>query len=150
MPRLEFELALPGVTREVLWRLHESPEVLPRLSPPDKRVRVVRLPPAMGEGAEIVIRVEQFGVSLEWVSLIEVWEPPVRFVDVQKKGPFSIWRHEHLFSDGLLTDRVDYEVPLARMGGAAIDRLVIRPDLCRMFAHRHRVTRELLAGGPAA
>ena len=86
----------------------------------------------------------QFGVRVRWISTFAEWEPPVRFVDVQEEGPFSSWRHEHLFADGRLVDRVRYEVPLARFGGRLVDLLLVRSELVRMFAHRHAVTREAL------
>jgi ligand-binding SRPBCC domain-containing protein len=98
----------------------------------------------MHAGARVVIRVKQFGFWLTWVSVIEAWEPESRFVDVQEKGPFASWRHEHLIREGRLVDRVSYEIPLAVLGGALVDAALVRPELERMFAHRHRVTREAL------
>ena len=68
----------------------------------------------------------------------------MRFVDVQEKGPFAAWRHEHLFADGRLVDRLAYEVPLATFGGRLVDAALVRPDLERMFAYRHAVTRKAL------
>jgi hypothetical protein len=144
MPTLEFALDLPGVTRRAIWEFHGDPGVLERLTPPGKEVRVAERPAAMGAGARVVIRVKQFGVWLTWVSLIAEWQPQARFVDVQEKGPFASWRHEHLFADGRLVDRIAYEVPLARFGGRLVDVLLVRPDIVRMFAHRHAVTREAL------
>jgi ligand-binding SRPBCC domain-containing protein len=150
MPSLEFVLDLPGVTQRVIWDFHQDPSVLERLTPPGKRVRVVEKPAVMRAGARVVIRVRQFGVWLTWVSLIEAFEPESRFVDVQEKGPFASWRHEHLVFPGRLVDRVTYEVPLAAFGGSLVDRLLVRPDVERMFAHRHAVTREaLLPRAPA-
>jgi len=144
MPTLEFALDLPGVTQRAIWDFHGDPRVLERLTPPGKEVRVAERPAAMGAGARVVIRVKQFGVWLTWVSLIAEWEPPVRFVDIQEKGPFASWRHEHLFTNGRLVDRITYEVPLAHLGGRLFDVLLVRPDIERMFAHRHAVTREAL------
>jgi uncharacterized protein len=145
MPVLEIALELPGVGQSTIWEFHRDPRALLALTPPNKKIGVVSRPPEMGQGARVVLRVQQFGVSVEWISLIETWEPPARFVDVQEKGPFRRWRHEHLFYDGRLVDRVEYEVPLAMAGGRVVDRLLVRPDLERMFAYRHRVTaRELL------
>ena len=86
----------------------------------------------------------QFGVRLRWVSVFREWEPPVRFVDIQEEGPFASWRHDHLFFDGRLVDRIAYEVPLARFGGRLVDLFLVRAELVRMFAHRHAVTREAL------
>jgi ligand-binding SRPBCC domain-containing protein len=144
VPVLEFVLDLPGVTRQALWDFHGDPAMLERLTPPEKNLRIAERPATLGPGARVVLEVRQFGVPLRWVSTFEEWEPPARFVDVQVRGPFASWRHEHVFADGRLVDRVTYEVPLARLGGRLVDRLLVRPDLERMFAHRHRVTREVL------
>ena len=140
MPILEFPLDLPGVTRGALWEFHRDPAALERLTPPEKKIRVVERPREMYAGARVVLRVRQFGLWLTWISLIEVWEPETRFVDVQEKGPFASWRHEHLFFEGRLLDRVSYEVPLAMVGGRLAERALVRPDLERMFKHRHAVT----------
>lgn len=144
MPTLEFVLDLPGVTRRTLWDFHADPSVLARLTPPEKELRIVERPATPGRGARVVLEVRQFGVPLRWVSVFAEWEPPDRFVDVQEKGPFASWRHEHLFADGRLADRVTYEVPLAAVGGRFVDAALVRPDLERMFAHRHAVTRKAL------
>ncbi|MBI5444822.1 MAG: SRPBCC family protein [Deltaproteobacteria bacterium] len=146
MPRLEFRLDLPGVPQDVIAAVHADPRVLEWLSPPEKRVRVIERPERIVEGARIVIEVAGFGVPIRWVSRIEEWEPPVRFVDVQVKGPFARWRHEHLFEDGALVDRVDYEVPLSLAGGRLLDLAVVRPDLRRMFRFRHAATAQRLLG----
>ena len=47
---------------------------------------------------------------MRWQSEITVWEPPHRFVDEQRRGPYRLWRHEHDFveRDGgtVIRDRV--------------------------------------------
>jgi ligand-binding SRPBCC domain-containing protein len=144
VPTLTFTLDLPGVTQRAIWDFHRDPAVLEKLTPPGKNVCVVQRPATMGAGARVVIRVRQFGAWLTWVSLIDVWEPTSRFVDVQEKGPFASWRHEHLMEDGRLVDRIAYEVPFARLGGRLVDVLLVRPDVVRMFAYRHAVTRVAL------
>ena len=146
MPLLEFRLELPGVPREAIAAFHADPRVLEWLSPPEKRVRVVERPATIAAGARVVIEVAPFGVPVRWVSRIEAWEPPFCFVDVQEKGPFRRWRHEHLFEEGALVDRVDYEVPLALAGGRLVDLAVVRPDVRRMFRFRHQATAQRLLG----
>jgi ligand-binding SRPBCC domain-containing protein len=148
MPILEFPLDLPGVSRGALWEFHRDPSALERLTPPEKEIRVVERPKEMFKGARVVFKVRQFGIWLTWISLIEAWEPETRFVDVQEKGPFASWRHEHLFFEGRLLDRVAYQVPLAAFGGGLAERALVRPDLERMFAHRHRVTAAALRPRP--
>ena len=146
MPILEFRLDLPGVPREAIAAFHADPRVLEWLSPPRKKVRVVERPEKIEDGALVVIEVAPFGVPIRWVSRIEEWEPPYRFVDVQVKGPFSRWRHEHVFEEGALVDRVDYEVPFALAGGRLVDLALVRPDLRRMFRFRHEATAQRLLG----
>jgi ligand-binding SRPBCC domain-containing protein len=72
----------------------------------------------------------------------------VRFVDVQTRGPYRHWRHEHVFEvvDGgtLCHDIVQYSVP----GGQLVDRLFVRPDLTKIFAYRCARLRELLPATP--
>ncbi len=147
MPVLEFPLDLPGATRSEIWNFHRDPSALEKLTPEEKKIRIVERPAEMHEGARVVLEVRQFGLWLTWISRIEVWEPETRFIDVQEKGPFASWRHEHLFFEGRLLDRVTYEVPLAFAGGRLADLSIVRPDLLRMFAHRHRVTRAALSPG---
>jgi ligand-binding SRPBCC domain-containing protein len=146
VPSLELRLDLPGVPREAIAAFHADPRVLEWLSPPGKRVRVVDRPETISEGAVIVIEVAPFGIPFRWVSRIEEWQPPFGFVDVQVKGPFSRWRHEHVFEEGALVDRVDYEVPLAFLGGRLVDLALVRPDLRRMFRFRHGATAQRLLG----
>jgi uncharacterized protein len=75
-------------------------------------------------------------------------EPERRIVDVAERSPFALWRHEHLFRElgparTLMTDRVTYRLPAGRLG-LLMDRLVVRGQLERAFAERHRRTRDLL------
>ena len=62
-----------------------------------------------------------FGIpQLKWITCIAVAEEPYRFVDVQVRGPYRHWWHEHTFieQDGgtLMKDRVEYELPLRPVG----------------------------------
>lgn len=77
-------------------------------------------PIVMRAGLQIDYTIRFFGFPMHWRTLIEIWEPEQRFVDVQLKGPYKSWRHEHRFKaeDGgtRILDRVDYQLyggPLA-------------------------------------
>jgi ligand-binding SRPBCC domain-containing protein len=83
-------------------------------------------------------------------SKIVEYTPPTGFVDIQVpgKGPFKAWTHRHEFTelpDGRtrLTDHVTYIMPFGPLG-ALVDKAIVRRDIEKMFAYRHRVTREAL------
>jgi len=48
-------------------------------------------------GALIDYRLKLHGVPVRWRTRIEVQEPPVRFTDVQVRGPYALWEHTHTF-----------------------------------------------------
>jgi ligand-binding SRPBCC domain-containing protein len=85
------------------------------ITPPWLRFQILTpRPMAMRVGAQIDYRLRLRGLPLRWQSEITVWQPPHRFVDEQRRGPYRAWRHEHTFTaqDGgtLVGDRVRYAV----------------------------------------
>ena len=99
-------------------------------------------------GALLDYRLKLHGVPVRWQTRIETWEPPVRFVDTQTKGPYSLWEHTHLFEkDGeaaaVIHDRVRYAIPLGPLGAAA-HRLFVRRDLERIFDYRSEAVSQRL------
>jgi ligand-binding SRPBCC domain-containing protein len=93
-------------------------------------------PILMRPGTLIDYRLRLHGFPIRWQSEITVWEPPHRFVDEQRRGPYKLWLHEHRFEarEGgtQVTDDVRYAVP----GGRLTDRLFVRRDVERIFAFR--------------
>ena len=57
------------------------------------------LPLAMAVGTRIDYRLRLRGVPIRWQSEITAWEPPCRFVDEQRRGPYRVWIHEHRFAE---------------------------------------------------
>ena len=118
---------------------------LERITPPWLRFEILTPRPlAMRPGATIDYRLRLRGVPVRWQSEITIWDPPRRFVDEQRRGPYRVWIHEHELTerDGgtEVRDFVRYAVP----GGRWIDRLLVRPDVARIFDYRRRVLQELL------
>ena len=110
---------------------------LDRLTPPWLHFRVVTPPPIrMAVGTKIAYRLRLHGVPIRWESEITEWDPPHGFVDEQRRGPYRLWSHHHLFEevDGgtVSSDLVRYGV----FGGRLVDRLFIRRDLERIFDYR--------------
>ena len=109
---------------------------LERLTPTWLNFQIVTSTPiVMQAGTIIDYRIWLYGVPIPWQTKIEIWEPGVRFVDVQVAGPYLWWRHEHRFEASgngtRVIDHVEY-VPRAR----ALSGRVVRRDVERIFAFR--------------
>jgi ligand-binding SRPBCC domain-containing protein len=102
----------------------------------------------MQVGAMIDYKIGVRGLPMRWTSEITAWDPGVRFVDEQRRGPYRKWVHEHRFTPiasghgVIVEDDVRYAVP----GGALTNALFVRPDLNRIFAFRMRKLIELFGG----
>ena len=109
---------------------------LERITPPWLRFQILNPDVEMHGGTIIRYKLNLHGVRLRWESEIVEWEPPYRFVDVQRRGPYSLWIHEHRFEPHnggtLVHDDVQYSAP----GGALVRNLLIAPDLESIFSYR--------------
>ena len=121
---------------------------LERITPPFLRFRIVTPAPIpMRVGTLIDYRLRLRGIPVRWRTEITAWDPPRSFTDVQVRGPYRKWVHRHDFVEENGGTRVDDTVTYAVPGGALVDRLIVRPDLERIFGYRRSAIRELL-GGP--
>ncbi len=142
---LTTELWLPRPIGEV-FDFFSDAHNLDVLTPPWLHFRILTPRPiAMGAGTIIEYRLRWRGLTLSWRTEVPVWQPPYRFVDRQVRGPYRQWVHEHTFEerDGgtLMRDTVDFAVP----GGLiepALARLIVAPDVRRIFAYRRQKMRE--------
>jgi ligand-binding SRPBCC domain-containing protein len=64
------------------------------------------------------------------------------FVDEQRRGPYRLWHHQHLFrevANGVeMTDIVHYELPLGPLGNLA-NSLFVKKQLQSIFDYRTKV-----------
>jgi ligand-binding SRPBCC domain-containing protein len=122
---------------------------LERLTPPWLRFSIVsEIPLMMRAGLEIEYRIHLYGVPIRWVTVIDVWEPGVRFVDRQVVGPYRWWRHEHRFAPAgdatRLVDDVEYQPRAAWMTG-----WIVRRDVERVFDFRQAALPRMFSQKPA-
>ena len=139
-----------GAPIGVVFAFHLDPRNAARISPRGTKVVSVEAPEQVRQGDEVRLAVRQFPSPFiqRWRVRIERVDEPFAVVDVALAGPFSEWRHEHLFAvagEGrtLLTDHVTYGLPLGALGTIA-DRLVIRRVLLWTFRARQARTRSIL------
>jgi ligand-binding SRPBCC domain-containing protein len=132
-------------TPEKLFAFHELPDAFTRLLPPGERIRVIEIAPSLNAGSRTTVEIRIAFVWVTFESLHTAYDPPRLFEDQQVRGPFRSWRHRHIIEphrDGaVLIDDIDYTPPFGILG-RIIDPLAIKPRLRKVFAFRHRVTRE--------
>ena len=143
------ELWLPRPRTDVFPFFGEARN-LENLTPPWVRFEVLTPDPiTMGAGTLIDYRIRIHGVPIRWQTEITCWDPPHRFVDVQRRGPYTLWEHTHTFEDKdggtLCRDDVRYRP----RGGALIDWLFVRRDVEKIFAYRLQRLREMFPPLPA-
>jgi ligand-binding SRPBCC domain-containing protein len=127
---------------EAVFPFFADPRNLEAITPPLLRFRLLTPEPvAMGVGTFLQYALRIHGVPVRWDTLIQEWEPPFRFVDVQVRGPYRLWHHTHSLEplDGgaatLMRDTVRYAVPLGLAGEVVRRALVVR-DVRAIFAFR--------------
>lgn len=123
---------------------------LQRLTPPLLNFRILTpMPIEMRAGALIDYRLVLHGFPLRWRTEITAWEAPYRFEDTQRRGPYRLWVHEHTFEarggHTLARDRVRY----AMVGGELVHRLLVAPDLQRIFDYRAERLAEVFGEVPS-
>jgi uncharacterized protein (TIGR01777 family) len=129
---------------EETFAFFSKAENLGMLTPAAMKFSINGEAPTIGEDATISYRLRVGPMPITWRSRIVCWMPGVRFVDLQEKGPYSAWWHEHRFralgTSTLMEDRVCYAPPLGVLG-RLINTLFIVPKLRRIFQYRADVIR---------
>lgn len=130
--------------KEELFPFFGDATNLEKITPDMLQFKVLTPSPIeMKPGTLIDYKLKVHGIPIRWRTEIEIWEPPVRFVDNQIKGPYRLWHHTHTFEDKnggtLMRDRVLYRPPL----GALANRLIVQRDVQKIFENRYKVLEKL-------
>jgi ligand-binding SRPBCC domain-containing protein len=137
---LRREQHLPGTPDEVFPFFADAGN-LEAITPPWLGFAIVTPRPIeMHVGTTIEYRLRLHGLAISWLTQIEDWEPGVRFVDAQLRGPYALWHHTHDFEPApgggtLMRDTVRYAIPFGVLGRAA-HTLFVQRDLERIFDFR--------------
>ena len=131
-----------AMSHERCWRFFSDPANLAKITPPSLRFHVLSEQPAeIYPGLMIRYKVAPlWNVPLIWVTEITHVRAPDYFVDEQRVGPYRLWHHQHSFravdpDHTEVHDLIHYVPPLGPLG-AVLNRLVIRPQLERIFDFR--------------
>ena len=137
-----------------VFRFFEDPNNLPRITPHWLDFQILAVHPGSGASVDGVINagttidytLRWFGIRYRWRTLIECWEPGVKFVDTQIRGPYILWHHTHTFTPRAggveMTDRVRYRLPFGPFGmlGHAV---IVRRQLDEIFDWRREKVSEI-------
>lgn len=150
MYQLSYAQLIPAPLPDV-WQFFADPRNLARITPPYMRFRITDYPEdaVFKDGMLIRYKVSPLlGIPLTWITRIEAVRPLQEFVDIQLKGPFTLWEHTHTFEEKngqtLMKDHVRYLPPLGTMGSLA-HVLFLRRQLEGIFSFREKVIKEIFA-----
>jgi ligand-binding SRPBCC domain-containing protein len=133
---------------QTCWDFFSSPANLKRITPSYMGFDVkTEVPAQMYEGLIIAYTVKPLlGIPVEWVTEITHVKDKSFFVDEQRKGPYTMWHHEHHFKEvdgGVeMTDIVSYIIPLGLIG-KMVHPFIVKPKLEEIFAYRFKIVEEV-------
>jgi len=122
-------------------------ENLQELTPAFLHFRILSVDPApVRKGTLIKYSLRWRIFPIRWTTEIIEWDPPHRFVDLQLKGPYKLWHHEHRFvaegSGTRIIDEVQYQLPFGVFGSIA-HSLKVKKDVETIFNYRTEAVRRL-------
>jgi len=137
------------------WAFFATADNLPVITPPWLGFRIVNgKGMALGQDALLDYTITWMGLRVKWRTRIINWSPPRQFIDLQVRGPYALWLHQHAFQPTPTggtdcRDRVIYRLPLPAVG-RIIHATVVRRQLLEIFRFRRKVIGQHLGGVRAA
>lgn len=141
--------------RETIWAFVADCRHMNYVIPSFMRFEVLgvgehQTPPAIAPGVNYEYKLHLHGLGFFWRTLITEVEYPQRFEDIQAKGPYASFSHEHTFTPahgGTTTaDVIRYRPPGGPLAGM-INAAMVRRDLRKLFTCRHQRMAELFTDG---
>jgi ligand-binding SRPBCC domain-containing protein len=137
------------VSLKEAWIFFSNPANLQAITPGHMGFRIISKHHGekMYTGQLIEYKVRPFlNIPLYWMTEITHAEELKYFIDVQRKGPYSLWHHQHHFKEiegGVeMIDIVHYKPQLGSIGEIA-NFLFIKGQLKKIFEYRFTKVEEL-------
>lgn len=129
---------------------HKENGALARLTPPWQDLRLLAYG-GIHDGNRTVLkmRIPFTPFYKKWIADHVDYEEGVQFADIQRKGPFSYWKHIHrVIPDGeeacIMEEEIQYKLPFHNSIGRLFIRRLER-SFRKAFAYRHRILQQDLA-----
>jgi ligand-binding SRPBCC domain-containing protein len=136
---------------EDVWKIHQNPAILKRITPPGMGVRLPDPLPSPADGVRFTLHLHPLGLpfGIPWESKFSEVHPPHGFVDTQGKGPFGAWKHSHQFESiagnrTRIIEAVEWEAPFGLLG-KMVAPWTIAPSLAFLFWWRKRQFQRILS-----
>ena len=134
-----------------LFEFLTQPSNFEKLTDPQSGLTLVEAPPRLSKGAKLKFLVEAFGIAQEIEHEITEFDPPRSFTEMQVRGPFQSWVHQHRVEpDGnggaRLIERVDFKPPGGLLG-MLLNEQAVRKMIETAMAFRRERLAELAAAG---
>lgn len=137
---------------EEVWDFISSPINLKEITPDYMGFEITskNLSEKMYPGMIISYTVKPIlGIKMIWVTEITHIEEMRYFVDEQRRGPYSMWHHQHFIEPTdkgvLMTDIVSYSPPFGSLGVLA-NSLFINKLLNTIFNYREKTLEKRFSG----
>jgi ligand-binding SRPBCC domain-containing protein len=130
------------------WDFFSKAENLPRITPAWMKFEIKTAQPIQIQQDSILdYTIHWMGIPIGWRTRIIDWSPPRQFIDLQLRGPYSVWHHQHTFAPGdegtICRDRVTYKVPVPILG-RILNAAAVQRQLIGIFEFRRKVITEHL------
>lgn len=127
---------------EKVFGFFKDADNLEKITPPTLNFKIKKMSSSeVTQGTEIDYSIKIHGIPAKWKTEIDEWQPPYKFVDNQKAGPYREWHHTHEFrpfcGGTLLVDKVQYRLPLGYVGWV-LGTNFIHKDVENIFSFRRK------------
>lgn len=126
-------------------QFHTDTHNLPLITPPWINVKIESMDQPFVEHSCVSLLIKRFGITTRWVMEIETLQCPHTITDKMVSGPFSLFRHQRVFtpvseSQTQMDEKITIKLPFGWLGNMVFP--LIQSDMDKMFAYRHRATQD--------
>ncbi|HYH13740.1 MAG TPA: SRPBCC family protein [Flavisolibacter sp.] len=137
------QVQLLPIPVEEAWNFFSQAQNLAVITPPQLNLKFTNeiFGDGIYAGQIITYKVKPLlGIPLFWMTEITHVEPLRFFVDEQRRGPYSLWHHQHHFKSITggteMTDIIHYQLPLGILGNMALP--IVKKQLQEIFNYRRQ------------
>jgi len=137
------------VSLKEAWNFFSNPANLQAITPANMGFKIISKHHGkkMYTGQVIEYKVSPIlNIPMYWMTEITHVDELKYFIDVQRKGPYSFWHHQHHFKESEggveMTDIVHYKNPMGIIGEMG-NILFVKNQLKKIFEFRFQKTEEI-------